>query len=155
MLESLVSLDETHYEAYKLLGDVLKKDGDMEESVLHYMKAIEINQNYEKAYLAIGQIYSADSSQDDKALEYLEHAIDIKPAYPKAYETIGFIYQRSADAGNSKDYTKAIYYYDKTLEYDRRNYKVMARLSSVYNNLENYDLAKKYAKEVILMPIMS
>ena len=50
---------------------------------------------------------------------------------------------------NSEDYTKAIYYYEQAVEYDRRNYKVMTRLSSVYNSLNNYDSAKKYAKQSI------
>tara|TARA_Y100001970_G_scaffold287715_1_gene413047 strand:+ start:783 stop:2117 length:1335 start_codon:yes stop_codon:yes gene_type:complete len=148
MLESLVALDTTHYEAYKLLGDVLKKDGNIDSALSNYLLSIEINENYEKAYLAIGQIYLYDN-KPDKALEYLERAIEIKKDYAKAYETIGVIYQNSADGGNSRDYTKAIYYYEQAISYDRRNYKVMSRLSSVYNNLENYDLGKKYAKDCI------
>jgi len=148
ILESLVALDSTHYEAYKLLGDVLKREDDVDAALINYLLAIEINENYEKAHLAVGQIYLYDNNPDG-ALEYLERAIEIKKDYAKAYETIGVIYQNSADGGNSKDYTKAIYYYEQAIEYDRRNYKVMSRLSSVYNNIENYDLAKKYAKDCI------
>ena len=148
MLESLVLLDSNHYEGYKLLGDVLKKDGDRTAALDKYLNSIAINEDYEKAYLAVGQIYFSEGDYE-KALNYLETAIEIKKDYAKAYETIGVIYQNSADSGNSKDYTKAIYYYEQAVGYDRRNYKVMSRLSSVYNNLEKFDLAKKYAKDCI------
>ena len=148
MLESLVLLDPNHYEAYKLLGDVLKRDGDRAAALDKYLNSIAINEDYEKAYLAVGQIYFSEN-QYENALEYLEAAIEIKKDYAKAYETIGVIYQNSADSGNAKDYTKAIYYYEQAVAYDRRNYKVMSRLSSVYNNLEKFDLAKKYAKDCI------
>ena len=142
MLESLIELDDSHYEAYKLLGDVLKKDAVIDLALTYYLRSIEIKPDYEKAYLAIGQAYLSKGNTEE-ALAYLERAIEIKKDYAKAYETIGFVYQ------NSEDYTKAIYYYEQAVEYDRRNYKVMTRLSSVYNSLDNYDLAKKYSKQSI------
>ncbi len=148
MLNQLLSLDDTHFEAFKLIGDVQKRLDKRELALQNYLKAIDVNQNYEKAYLAVGQIYFSENNIE-KSLEYLEKAIELKKDYAKAYETIGVIFQNIADSGNSKEYTKALYYYEQAITYDRRNYKVMARLSSVYNNLLKFDLAKKYAKDCI------
>ncbi len=148
MLNQLLSLDDNHFEAFKLIGDVQKRLDKRELALKNYLKAIDVNQSYEKAYLAVGQIYFSKNNID-KSLEYLEKAIDLKKDYAKAYETIGVIYQNAGDGGNSKEYTKSIYYYEQAITYDRRNYKVMARLSSVYNNLLNFDLSKKYAKDCI------
>ncbi|MDC2984603.1 tetratricopeptide repeat protein [Candidatus Marinimicrobia bacterium] len=148
MLNELLSLDQSHFEAYKLIGDVQKRLDRSDLALKNYIKAIEINESYEKAYLAVGQIYFSENNIDE-SLKYLEKAIDLKKDYAKAYETIGVIYQNAADGGESKEYTKSLYYYEQALNYDRRNYKVMARLSSVYNNLSKYDLAKKYAKDCI------
>ena len=87
-------------------------------------------------------MYLSDNNIDG-AKKYLLSAIDIKKDYAKAYETLGILYQ------NTSSYNKAIDNYLKALEYDRRNYKAMSRLASVYNSLEKYDLAKKYAKNCI------
>ena len=80
-------------------------------------------------FVHFSQIYFSEN-QYENALEYLEAAIEIKKDYAKAYETIGVIYQNSADSGNAKDYTKAIYYYEQAVGYDRRNYKVMCFVRS-------------------------
>ncbi len=141
-LRYLIALKKDHYEAYKLLGDVLKRLGDRDLALKNYLLAIDANENYEKAYLAVGQMYLSDNNIDG-AKKYLLSAIDIKKDYAKAYETLGILYQ------NTSSYNKAIDNYLKALEYDRRNYKAMSRLASVYNSLEKYDLAKKYAKNCI------
>ena len=82
-------------------------------------------------------------NQEDisNALNYLNTAVELKPDYAKAYETIGVIYQKK------EDYSRAIFNYEQTIEYNRRNYKAMARLASVYNATKQYASAKKWAKE--------
>ena len=79
----------------------------------------------------------------DNALENLFIALDLKSNYPKAHATIGIIYS------DLEDYTKAIYYFEQAISYDRRDYRTMSRLAELYNILLKHDSAKKYAKDCI------
>ena len=141
-LEILVSESPDHFEAFRLLGDVYKKEDNYDLALESYLRAIEINDMYEKAYLSVGQIYYARGSYD-QALEYCEMAIEKKNNYSKAYEMIGMIYEVL------ENYTKSIYYYEETIRFDKRNYKTMSRLASVYNLLSNHEVAKKHSKDCI------
>ena len=142
IIKSLIEFEPTYGdgEAYRLLGNIYKKEGDKEIALQNYLKAIEINEDNAQAYYSAGDIYYSNNKLE-QALEYLNKSIEIKKNYSKAYEKIGRVYQAQ------EDYTKSIYYYETAMQYDRRSYRTLFRLAEVYNQISNYDMAKKYAKD--------
>ena len=142
IIKSLIDIDPNYDEAYRLLGNIYKKEGNQDLALENYLKAIEINQDNAQAYYSVGDIYYM-MEEFDRALDYLNKSIEIKKNYSKPYEKIGQIYQAK------QDYTKAIYYYEETIGYDRRNYRSLWRLAEVYNYMSKHEMAKKYAKDCI------
>jgi protein O-mannosyl-transferase len=96
------------YIVYNYMGDAKFADGNYQEAILDYNKAIEINQYLEESYFKRG---NAKRSIGDLhgALEDYDRAIDINPKKSQVFFSRGYLKYRFGDnRGAIYDYNRAI-----------------------------------------------
>ena len=137
--EETIKLDGSHVQSIKMLGDIVKRSGNVNKAIELYSQAVGINSNYDRAYYSLGVAYK-DIGDYKKSIEVLSNALMLNPEYIKAYETLGVVYQEQNNLEN------AVYNFEKALEINPKAFKVHFRLASVYNTLEKYEEARNSAK---------
>lgn len=102
--EKAISLDGDDANSYLSIANILVHTGSNAEEVLQYAeKANLIDPNYMDANRLLG-LTTADIGQGDKAVSYLEKAINLRPDLPFAYEDLGDIYFRLKDNYKAREY---------------------------------------------------
>ena len=131
-----------------MLGDIYRKERNIEDAIIYYKKATSVNPNYYKAYYSLATLYMNTSPNDSKT--YLKNVISIKPDYSKAYETLGILNMRLGENDEALENLLLV------SELDSRNYKSNYLLADIYNqkalsvnSKELFNLAKEYAKKAI------
>ena len=71
-------------EAYYNLGVALQEQGELEEAVICYQKALELNANYGEVYLNLGKIYQQKNKYEEAVSAYRQGLKLINPHYAKA-----------------------------------------------------------------------
>ncbi len=56
-LIELIKQNEKNFYSHQLLGIIYKKKNDLQKSIYHFLKVIELQPNYKEAYLNIANIY--------------------------------------------------------------------------------------------------
>lgn len=112
----IYSLDTTNSNAYYLMGlAYINKGGfELQHMAVSYLEhAIELNDKDPRYYDAIGYFYrsfSNENSDFEKAIMYLNKAIEIDPNYKRAYGNLYYIYL----SGEYADFDKAMEYSKKS-----------------------------------------
>jgi tetratricopeptide (TPR) repeat protein len=122
---------------------------ELDDAILLYQKAIELDPQYSNAYNNLGAAYR-HKGDIDKAIAFTEKAIALEPKNSKAYNNLGIIYY------DKRDWYKAIALYKKAIELN-------PILSEAYNNLGSAyyaigDIEKQiefYKKAAILGDVLS
>jgi len=70
------------------LGNVLKKQGFLEEAIKHYVETLQIDPNYEKAHSNMGNALKKLGRMDE-AIEHYMEALRIKPSFSSAHNNLG------------------------------------------------------------------
>ncbi|MBD3224824.1 MAG: tetratricopeptide repeat protein [Caldithrix sp.] len=96
-------------DAHYMLAYCYKKLEDYPKSEEQFKKAIEVDKNFDKAYLALGNLQS-QMGKNDEATHTFNAALQVNPQSPKAYFGLGKIYH---DMGN---HSKAIENLTKAVE---------------------------------------
>jgi len=108
ILKTLAALDQSH-EAVNYASELLKKfpddeqiyfyrglalenDGNVQLAMEQYKKALDINKNYGKALVHLGQIY-LQRTDVDNAKEYLKRASKIIKKDPAVFHSLGLAAQ--------------------------------------------------------------
>lgn len=125
-------------------GDYAK---DYKKAEEWYLKAAAINSNY---FSVIGDLYSlSDNNQPQKALEYYEKAAE--GGYKKSMLETAYLYF-SGKGGITKDYTKAIKYYEEYYNSEKKNESYIDNLIEMYNRgghgIEKDKEKAKYWKDI-------
>ena len=141
-LEQNLNIDDQQEQSEKMMGDVYRNLGSIDKAIIHYNRAISLNNNYYKAYYSLGSALMSDDELAG-AKNAMNTAILIEPTYGKAYGSLGIIEQ---ELGN---YNEAIHNYIIAIEYDPKAYDIFYRLSSAYNQINNYEKARKTAKNCL------
>ena len=71
--------------------------GKLDEAIISYRKAIEINSNSCWLYASLGEVHIKQKKWSD-AVECFRQAIQIKPDYDKAYEKIAYVFEKLGDS---------------------------------------------------------
>ena len=100
---------ESQAKSYCKQGWNLLKEGKMEEAILNYKKAIELNPSNAEAYGDLGIIFEV-KGQMKKAEEMYLKAIEAAPDYLNSYSNLALLYEKQAD------FAKAIFYWKKRLD---------------------------------------
>lgn len=101
------------YRAYAKTGIALWEKDYVEEAIVAYHRAIELNPEYEIAHNNLGVIYLDGIGIPDEALAYFDKAIELNPNYTLAYFNAG----RAAQALNFNN--DAATYYQMAMDLNR------------------------------------
>tara|TARA_B100000700_G_C14439091_1_gene576196 strand:- start:167 stop:589 length:423 start_codon:yes stop_codon:yes gene_type:complete len=82
-------------------------------------------------------------SKLNKAKEYLTKATEIDINYDKAFGALGKV------ETELKNYDLAIKYYNSALNINPKQFEIHYRLSSLYNEMKNYQKAKESSKKCL------
>lgn len=84
-----INVNSDDYRAYAKAGLALWEKDYLEEAVVAYHRAIELNPDYDIANNNLGVIYLDGLGVPDESLSYFEKAIEINPNYTLAYFNAG------------------------------------------------------------------
>ena len=84
-----IKLEPENYKAYSKAGLALWEKDFVEESIISYHKAINLNPEFDIAHNNLGVVYLDGIGEPAEALECFEKAIDINPNYTLAYFNAG------------------------------------------------------------------
>jgi tetratricopeptide (TPR) repeat protein len=130
-----ISKAKQHYTA----GIQLRNNNQFPEAFAEFNKAIELNKNFDSAYVEIGNIYSKSGKMDQAANSY-KKALSLNPNYADALFGMGKIYRDAI-----KQFDTAIYFFNAAAKADPKNKEVFYGLAWIYNARNQYDLAIPYA----------
>ena len=83
-------------DAYKILGDILYRQGKEGEALGIYAKALTINPNLATVYANVGALY-ADREDWQKALDYYQQAVILDPYLAEAYRNLAQVWEELDD----------------------------------------------------------
>lgn len=84
-----ININSSDYRAYAKTGIALWEKDYLEEAVVAYHRAIELNPDYDIAHNNLGVIYLDGMGIPEEALQYFKTAIEINPNYTLAYFNAG------------------------------------------------------------------
>jgi tetratricopeptide (TPR) repeat protein len=93
-LQREVEIDPSNPEAEYILGELARQSDDMSEAVDRFTKAIQIDQNFADAYLALGTSLLKEKKYVD-AIAPLEMAVKLQPANPLGHYNLATAYART------------------------------------------------------------
>lgn len=108
-----INIDSSDYRAYAKTGIALWEKDYLEEAIVAYHRAIELNPEYEIAHNNLGVIYLDGIGTPDEALSYFKTAVELNPNYTLAYFNAG----RAAQMLNENN--EAASYYQMALDLNR------------------------------------
>jgi len=109
----------TAYEYYSKGYDFYYNQKDMDKAVEYYLKAINIDPNYEKALFELGYAFN-EKNEPRKAIEYYTRVVSLNPKAKNALNNMGLAYYKLNDFQNAEKW------YRKSLEVDPNYPRLMA-----------------------------
>lgn len=121
---------------YNNLGAALKEAGNLNDAVISYQQAIQLQPNYPEAAYNLGSIYMIMGNAAE-AVQWYEKAIRIKPDYVDALSNLSAAYNKL------NRYDNAIWCCEKVLSLNPDN-------AVALNNLGNAMMAKRAPEQAII-----
>ncbi len=124
-----------HFNLAKLLMDHY---GRYREAESHFLKAININQNFFEAYSELAFLYYNYDQYYDKAKHHLIKALQINPNFAAADNNLAIIYE-----SNYQNFDSARIYYKSALKNDPDMIEAYINLADLYESkLDSFQLSK-------------
>ena len=124
------------------LGVFFTKVNNNDKAIESFDAALELKPGYTKAMFEKAKI-SRSLGDVKSAKMILLQTIDIDPSYEKAFEELMDI------EIESNNFDSAISHGERCLDFNPKSSTVKYRFAKLYNIIEDYSKAKKYAKEAI------
>ena len=124
------------------MGTAYEADGNNQEAIIHYNKAIEINPGYTKAYGNLGKLYT-DIGDYSEAEDKLKTVIQIDKDYADGFMRLGILYLQQ------EKYSEAIENLSYSTKIDKKDFNKFFNLASAYNNMKEWDKAVSAAQSCI------
>jgi len=124
------------YLAHNNLGNILFRNGRMDEAMEHYQKALAIHPQYDLAHNNLGLVLFR-KGRVDEAVEHYQKAVEIQPQYVEAHDNLGnaFVQQGRVD--------EAILQFQKAVE-------IQPQYAKAHNNLGIAFLKKNQADQAVV-----
>jgi tetratricopeptide (TPR) repeat protein len=116
------------------IGNEQNEQGEYDNAIRSYYKALELNPEYAEAYSGLGYSYYM-KGEIEKAIEYCNRAISINPNFPRSYLYLGYI---NYDRANN---IEALNYFSKFIELDGNSATAFSYRGILYGRLGRNDLA--------------
>lgn len=127
-----ITLDATDFRGYSKAGLALWEKDYIEEAIISYHKAINLNPDYEIAQNNLGVIYLDGLGTPEEALKYFKAAVDINPNYTLAYFNCGRSLQAMGEGKEAADYYQMALDLNKlTEELDEQ--EILDRIYGIFN----------------------
>jgi hypothetical protein len=132
--------------------DIIKKTAMLQQALIYYRKAMEIDSTIVDPYLNEGVAYER-LGEVEKAEAEWNKARKISPNHTKLKEydyilSVLFLKKGLSEA-ERKDYKKSLDYLHKSVKYNDRNGEALFHLAGVYYTTMDFDNAKKYLNEML------
>src|SRR5262249_32640448 len=75
--------------AHNMMGVTMKEKGQLDEAIVYFLKAIEIDPKSANAHSNLGALLCDDKRDYDGAIAWFHKAIDIDPRYADAHSNLG------------------------------------------------------------------
>jgi len=111
--------------------------------IKHYNIALDIYPEYANAYNNLASIYIVIYKQYEKAIPYLERAVELDPLYYEAFYNLGFAYEKM------NMYDKALHYYNIAKRIDPEHLRVLAGIADLYDKMDKLEEAIKINKKIM------
>ncbi|WP_338732700.1 tetratricopeptide repeat protein [Mangrovimonas cancribranchiae] len=176
-LETLIALDSVNPNYHYQLGVILEATNDS-TAINKYQTAYNLDSTHQKAIYKIAREF-VKTRQFDKANEFIDKGlmgyannvslISLKAQnlyYKEYYEQAQQWFHKLIDLGEQSEfiyeklslcyaknfhYKEAITYRQKTLKYNPQNANAMFVIGSYYEQLQDYENAKKYIEQALLI----
>ena len=112
--QKAIAADPNLASAYKVLGNALRANGQIEEAKCWYEKAIQIQPLYAEAYANIGNILF-QQQQWKPAIEYYQKAIEMRPNFAGAYHHLSKVWLKVGNPRSAADCLYRAYELDPKL----------------------------------------
>ena len=133
-------------EDYYNRGNKYREQGNLDQAIYDYTKAIKANSKYSKAYYNRANSYVKQGKLAE-AIEDYTKAVEINPLYTEAYYNMGNTYEKQGDLA------QAVASYTKALETNPRYSAAYCNRGNVYQAQGNFQQAlDDYNKAVELNP---
>jgi tetratricopeptide (TPR) repeat protein len=94
--KNALELDSKIADAYKILGNILKRTGRKAEALGVYAKALTIEPNCANIYANLGSFY-AEQQNWQQALDYYQQAVILDPKLAGAYRSLAQVWEELGD----------------------------------------------------------
>lgn len=138
---------------YSKLAYSLHQNGDLDNALKYYKKALSINKNDKSLYLNIAQIYNGKNNFTE-AMKYSKEAVILFPDDKQvrnlnseiSSRQTGHLYEEAEKLRNSGKYTEAIAAYNKI---PKQGYETYVGIAGVYQLLKDYPHAAEYYEKAM------
>ena len=90
-------------------GDAYVEQGDFDDAIAEYSKAIQLDAKCAEAFFSRGLVYARDKGQFDKAISDFTETIRLDPKYAEAYGKRGLAYEEKGETAKAQsDFNKAM-----------------------------------------------
>ena len=140
------SKSEQHFPHFNL-AEIYTELGQLDESILHYSKALEHQPAYPEALNGRGWAYYLQQNQEKAILDF-DKAIALKPNFALVYNNKGVVYQ------SMERYEEAISYFSKAIGFQTPNlYYPFYNRGNIYLVQKKYEAAiEDYSNTLIITP---
>ncbi|MGK7920241.1 MAG: tetratricopeptide repeat protein, partial [Trichodesmium sp.] len=146
LLHQVINLEQNFSEAYSNLGNILKKEGRLDEAIAHYQKAISLTPDDSRNYSSLGEILKKEGRLEEAIVHY-QKAISLEPDDSRNYSSLGEILK------NKGCLEEAIGYYQKAISLtpdDISNYSSLGFIFFQKGQIES--AIANYEKSLFLNP---
>ncbi|MFH1996323.1 MAG: tetratricopeptide repeat protein [Candidatus Omnitrophota bacterium] len=130
------------FRAHNELGVIYLDDKKLDEAILEFKQAIELNTRFDQAFDNLGVAYDL-KGEYERATEAHLHALKLNPQNVKIYNNLGNVYNKSGQ------YDKAIEAYTNALRLNPAYKAVYSNIGVIYYKKGDYDKAKQYWEKAL------
>lgn len=85
------------------LGMAYAAEGDLKKAEEHYLKSIEVGDQYAQVHYNLARLY-LQTNKEAEAIEHLEKSVEINPNFFFSYYILGQIYEKKGEIKKSQEY---------------------------------------------------